>query len=251
MRQYEYAIIDDEYPSHLSVLQHFKLFPNYTCVDIFSSPKKALLFFQERDVDLIFLDIEIQEMNGFQFLETLKKNIFVVILTAYPEKYSASAHNYYFDKDLVFFTNKAQFSYYLPKIIARFEKMYFEKELIDRINQLSKNEINTFPKMNNKKPILLADILFITVIGHNIVLKMRNGEEFIFRMNFGELMDFLPANVFLLINRNTIVNILNISAFSDTTICIEEHHFIISTRKQKEVAETLKKQLEPLYQIIS
>jgi DNA-binding LytR/AlgR family response regulator len=190
------------------------------------------------------------EMNGFQFVEALKKNIFVVILTAYPEKYSLSAHNIYLDKELLFFTNKAQFSYYLPKIITRFEKMQAEKEMISRLNQLTKNEITTFPKKINNNTIPLSEILFITVIGHNTVLRMKNDTEYVCRMQLGELESFLPANFFVLINRNTIVNTLNITAFSETTICINNHHFIVSTRKQNEVIKTLKAQIASLYQSI-
>lgn len=249
MKNFNYIIIDDEKPSHLSVLQHFKPYLNYTCTDSFFSPKEALIFLQDHEVDLIFLDIDMPEMNGFQFLEALNKKIFVVILTAYPDKYSLEAHNCCFEKDLVFFSNKAQFSYYLPKIITRFEKMYVAKETIHRINQLSKNEIHTFPKKHNNHPILLADILFITVIDHNIILKMKTQEEFVFRMSFSELKNCLPTN-FVLINRNTMVNILNITAFNDISVHIGEHHFNISAGRRKEVIETLKEQLEPFRNII-
>jgi len=246
MKNFKYVVIDDEFPSHLTVRQYFKAYPNYTCAATFCSPEKALLFLQEHEIDLIFLDIEMPEMNGFQFLEALKKSIFVVIHTAYPEKYGLDAHNYY-EKDLVFFSNKAQFSYYLPKIITRFEKMHVEKEMIDRINQLSKNEIYTFPKMFKNKPILLVDILMITVIGHNIVLKMRNGDEIIFRMTLREIMGFLPTNIFLQIRRNEIINVLQITAFTDTTVCLNDKHLHISTRKQKEIVQFLKAQKQELY----
>jgi DNA-binding LytR/AlgR family response regulator len=248
MKNYKYIIIDDEFPIHLSIKQYFKAFPNYTCAHAFLSPEEALVFLQEHEIDLIFLDIEMPEMNGFQFLEALKKNFFVVILTAYPEKYSLSAHDIYLDKELIFFTNKAQFSYYLPKIIMRFEKMQAEKEMIDRINQLSKNEITTFPKKITDDPIHLSEILFITVIGHNTVLRMKNDSEHVFRMKLSELDSFLPASTFVLINRNTIVNTLHITAFSETTICIRHHHFMVSTRKQNEVFNILKKQKASLYQ---
>jgi DNA-binding LytR/AlgR family response regulator len=250
MKKFKYIVIDDEYPSQWSVLQHFKPYQNYQCVKVFYSPEEALLFLQEHEVDLIFLDIEMPEMNGFQFLEALQKNIFVVILTAYPEKYSLSAHNFFLDKELIFFTNKAQFSYYLRKIIARFEKMNSEKEMIDRINQLSKSEITTFPKKINKESVLLADILFFTVIGHNIVLRMKNEEELISRMNLGELTSFLPESIFLPINRSTIVNMLYITSFTDSTISINDHHFFLSTPKQKKVIETLKTKLSSLYKIM-
>jgi len=246
MKKFKYVIIDDEYPSHLTVRQYFKAYTNYACAATFFDPEKALLFLQEHEIDLIFLDIEMPEMNGFQFLEALKKNIFLVIHTAYPEKYSLDAHKYY-EKDLVFFSNKAQFSYYFPKIIARFEKLHVEKEIIDRINQLFKNEIHTFPKVFNNKPIPLVDILMITVIGHNIVLKMKNGEEIIFRMSLRELTSFLPANNFLQIQRSVIINVLYVTAFTDTTVCINEKHLHISTRKQNGIVQILKAEKQELY----
>jgi DNA-binding LytR/AlgR family response regulator len=251
MKKFNFVIIDDDCLLHLPVIKYFKNYPNYTCVNVFYEAKDALLYLQEHDVDLIFLDIEMPEMNGFQFLEALTKKVYVVFLTAYAEKYSLTAHNYFYDKDLVIFTNKAQFSFYLPKILARFEKMYVEKEMIGIIHQLSKNEVNTFPKTTNDKPIPLVDIDFITVIGHNIVVRIKNGEEHVFRMNLSDLTNLLPKNIFLSINRSTIVNMFSITSFSDATISINEHHFIISTRKHKEVAEILREQQHLLCQSLN
>jgi len=246
MKNFKYIVIDDEYPSHLIVRHHFKAHLDYTCIATFFDPKMALSFLQEHEIDLIFLDIKMPGMDGFQFLEALKKNIFVVFFTAYPEEYSLNAHNY-IDKNMVFFSNKAQFSHYLPRILAHFEKIHEEKEIINKINQLFNNEIYTFPKKINNKPILLADIVFITVIKHNIVLKMKNGEEIIDRLTLCELMSFLPSDIFLQIRRNTIINIISVTAFTDTTICLEDQHFRISTRRQKTVIQTLKKQMHELY----
>jgi len=249
MKKFKYIIVDAEYPAHLMVQQHFKTRSNYTCIATFLDPKKALVFLQEHEIDLIFLDIEIPEMDGFQFIEALNKNIFVVILATYPEKHSLCAH-YYIDKNLVFFSGKAQFFTYFSKIITRFEKMYAEKEIVNRINQLFKKEIYTFPKIMNKAPIPLTDILMIMVIGHYIVLELKNGEEVVYRMTLRELMSFLPGT-FLQIKRNVIINIIYITAFTNSTVCIEDRHFFISTRKQKEVIQTLKNQLYPLYKIMN
>ena len=245
MKNFKYIIIDDEYPAHLTIQQQFSSRPNYTCMATFFNPEKALMFLQDHKVDLIFLDIEMPEMDGFQFLETLIKNTFVVILTAY-EKYSLRAHPYYLDKNLVTFATKAQFSYYFPKIIAHFEKKYAEKKIINRIDQLSKNEIRTFPKMINNRALSLADILFITVVKHNIVLQMNDGEEIVDRMSLCELIKILPTNTFLQIRRDIIINIVYVTAFTDTTVCLEDYHFRISARKQKEVVQILKTKMHKL-----
>jgi DNA-binding LytR/AlgR family response regulator len=245
MEKYRYIIIDDEPLSHLTVSHRFKNYPNYTCAATFYNPVEALKFLQENDIDLIFLDIEMPEMDGFQFLEALKKRIFVVILTAYSERYSHEAHDFY-DRDLVFFSNKAQLLYYFPKIIARFEKLYAEKEIINRVEQLSKNEPHTFPRMVNNKSILFTDIRIIMVIGHHTVLKMRTGEEHIFRMTFRELKNFLPANLFFHIKRNIIINIIYVTAFNDTTICLDEEHFVISLKINKNIISDLRTALQEL-----
>jgi len=245
MERYKYIIIDDEIPSQISLRHHFKQYKNYRCVATFVSPKKALVYLLKNQVDLIFLDIQMPEMSGFEFLEQLEKDIFTVLFTAYEEKHSLEAHKYY-DKNLVNFTNKAQFKFFLPKIITRFEKMYKDKEIVERVNLLSKNEVRFFPQKSNSKAIPLTEIIYIEVIGHNIVLKIRNKEEEIFRMTMRELLDFLPTHVFFQIKRNIIINIDYVTAFSKTTVCIDDQHFIISKKNRFEIFSALKSQKQKL-----
>ena len=246
MEKYKFIIVDDEFPLHLTMKNHLKPYPKYEFVKSFFDPEEALIFLKDNHIDLIFLDIKMPKMNGFQFLEALNKPVFVVILTAYQEEYSLDAHHYYMDKDLVFFSNKAQIGYYLPKIIARFEKMYEERKIVNRVNQLAKNEIDIFPKKTNGISIAFADIVLIEVIGHNIVLKMNNQEEFVFRMTFRKLISFLPQKIFFQIKRNLIINIGYVTAFTETTVCIAEQHYTISSKIKTDVIQTLNKQKQIL-----
>jgi len=245
MKNYKYIVVDDELPALVVVKHYLKKYPNYVCAAIFSDPLKALEFIQKNEIDLIFLDIDMPLMDGFQFLETLNKRIFVVFITAYPDRFSFDAHQYY-DKDLVFFANKAQFSYYLPKIIIRFEKMYNEKEIINRVHSITENKIQTFPIMLNKKAIPLQDIIHILVIGHNIVLKMTNNEELVYRISFKELIKILPPQLFLRISRNRIINIFHVTAFTNTTVCVGDEHFGISLKCRKEIVAQLQSKREIL-----
>jgi len=246
MGKYKYIIVDDDHLAYLPLQYNLKNYSKYECKGIFFNPEHALIYLKENEIDLIFLDIEMPEMSGFQFLEALHKSIFVVFLTAYREKYSCEAHQYY-DKDLVFFSNKAQFFYYLPKIITRFEKMYEEKMVLNRVYQLSKNEIRTFPIMINNKPILLADIVYFKIFGHNTLIKMKDGEEHILRMSFRELKNMVPSNIFYKIRRNIIINIDYVTSFTETTVCVESLHIIISTMNRKGVVPVLKEKKELLY----
>jgi DNA-binding LytR/AlgR family response regulator len=249
MEKFKYIIVDDDYPSQLAVLHHLNKLPNYRCVATFYSPMEALIFLQDQKIDLIFLDIEMQEMSGFKFLETFNKNIFVIFLTAYPKKYSEAAHQYYFDKDFIAFCNKAQFSFFLPKLIAYFEKLYQEKEILERINKLYKNEVHTFPKTINGSPVLLSDIVFIQIIGHHCILNLKNREEFICRMTMNELINILPGHIFFQIARSIVINIVHTTAFTDSTVCIVDKHFSISKVNRKRVIRALQTYKEELYKV--
>jgi len=240
MEKYKYIIVDDDHPAHLVFTHYFNEYPDYECVGKFYNPIEALDFLQEHKVDLIMLDIEMQEMTGFQFLEALEKKVFVAFITAFPKKYAEDSHKYYFDKDLVIFCNKSQLNYFFPKIIARFEKMAQEKEILEKINGLCNNDVHTFPKPINGKSVFLSDILYIEIIGHYCVLKMKNNKENITRMSMGELTDCLPEQIFLQISRSKIINILHTTAFTDTTVCIAGYYFNVSRTNRKKVIQVLR-----------
>jgi DNA-binding LytR/AlgR family response regulator len=118
---------------------------------------------------------------------------------------------------------------------------------LNRAKQLSKNEISTFPKMLKNNSIPLTDIVHITVIGHNVALKMKNGEELIYRMTLLELVDFLPSDFFLQITRNMLINIGYVTSFTDSSVCVEDQHFMISVRNRKKIVPALKAQRNFLY----
>jgi len=251
MEKYKYIIVDDDFPAHLVLTHYFKNFPDYKCVGAFHNPVEALHFLQEHNVDLILLDIEMQEMSGIQFLEALEKNIFVAFITAFPERYSEETHKYYFDKDLVMFCNKAQLNYFFPKIITRFEKMAQEKEVLERINNLCNNKVHTFPKTISGNSILLSEVLYIEIIGHHSVLKMKNNDEHVTRMSMGELTNFLSEQTFIQISRNKIINIVHVTAFTDTTVCIDSYFFNISRNHREKVIQALRAYREELKELRS
>jgi len=240
MDKYKCIIIDDEFPSQIAISKQLKKIPNITCIATFDNPVEALSFLQVNQIDLIFLDIEMPRMNGFQFLETLKQDIFVVLLTAYESKYGLEAHKYFYDENLIIFTNKAQVSFYLPKIIDKFERVHRERKIIHRISKLSKNETHTFPKKINNQTILFSDIRIIKVVGHYIALMMKNNEEHIFRMSLKELLIFLPEKLFFRIKRNTIINIIYVTALNETTVSLDNDHFIVSLKFNPEIISDLK-----------
>ena len=86
------AILDDELHCVESLVLHLQsLFPEITVAYKATSPVEALEKLKEIDFDLLFLDIEMPVMNGFEFLNSMEEITFDVIFTTAYSQYAVKA----------------------------------------------------------------------------------------------------------------------------------------------------------------
>lgn len=64
-----------------------------TCCGTFANPVGIEKCIEENNVSLIFLDIEMPQMSGFDFLDKYKKDIQIVVISA-SRKYALEAYDY-------------------------------------------------------------------------------------------------------------------------------------------------------------
>ncbi|MCW8980417.1 MAG: response regulator, partial [Altibacter sp.] len=87
MKKTTAIIIDDEI-SALKGLQHKveKLFPEIEILETYQKPETAIVALKKKSPDIVFLDIEMPRMNGFELLAALETISFqVIFVTAYNE----------------------------------------------------------------------------------------------------------------------------------------------------------------------
>ncbi|WP_397363102.1 LytR/AlgR family response regulator transcription factor [Olleya sp. R77988] len=110
-------LIDDEISNLKGLEQKLgKLFPNITIQNTFQKPEDAIKALQVKQPDLVFLDIEMPRINGFELLTQLNEVDFqVIFVTAYSEyaieAFKQNAIDYVLkpidDNDLKIAVNKA------------------------------------------------------------------------------------------------------------------------------------------------
>ncbi len=110
-------LIDDEISNLKGLEQKLgKLFSEITIVDTFQKPEDAIAALKQQQPDLVFLDIEMPRINGFDLLAQLDNIQFqVIFVTAYSdyaiEAFKKNAIDYVLkpidDKDLIVAVNKA------------------------------------------------------------------------------------------------------------------------------------------------
>ena len=80
-----YLIIDDEYIAHDIIKGYCDLLPNMKLMKNCYDGLEAFEYLNKNEVDLIFLDLNMPKLKGFDFLKTLKNPPKVIVTTAYQE----------------------------------------------------------------------------------------------------------------------------------------------------------------------
>lgn len=95
MEKIRIALVDDEAHCTASLEIHLtETGKNIELCGIFNKPKEALAFLKSTDVDLLFLDIEMPLLNGFDLLNLLEEIKFDVIFVTAYNQYAINAFKY-------------------------------------------------------------------------------------------------------------------------------------------------------------
>lgn len=87
------GIVDDELLARKVLEEYCAKIDNFQLVLSTGNPLEFVNFVQQNEVDLIFLDIEMPELNGMEILRSMIKPPKVILTTAYSE-YALESYNY-------------------------------------------------------------------------------------------------------------------------------------------------------------
>lgn len=199
--------IDDE-PLALEVISKFCRRIGGMEVSVFVDPEKGLHFIQETAPELVFLDIEMENVSGLDIARRLPENTCFIFTTAYLD-YALDG----FELDAVDYLHK-------PFPFDRFRAAY-EKALrrIAGINLKANAEEYIVVKQEyNNVRIPLADILYIEAMeGYSKIFKVSGGCV-VSRILLKKVMDMLPDKGFLRIHRSFVVPTSKIESYSKQSV---------------------------------
>ena len=78
-------IIEDEIPAQKIINSFLNKLPNVELLGLFNSAIEANGFLNANAVDLVFLDINLPDMSGLDFIKTVKNPPDIIMTTAYPD----------------------------------------------------------------------------------------------------------------------------------------------------------------------
>jgi DNA-binding LytR/AlgR family response regulator len=197
----------------------------------FITIKEAVSFLTGNRVDIIFLDIEMQNENGFDVLDQLVYSPQVILTTSKTE-YAYSA----FERNVTDFLKKP-FTY--QRFYAAIEKAITAIEVSDSYKEEEEKEDHIFIKADGKLVRLLNDdILFVESMG-DYVRFVTADKKYISHNTIKCLEGKMSGSIFMKVHRSYIVNITKVANIRDNILFISNHEIPISKANRPEVMKRI------------
>mgnify|MGYP006294851239 CR=1 FL=1 len=214
--------VDDEILALKKIERYAQKVDYLNLMKTFDNALSTFSYLRGNPVDLIFLDIQMDELTGIQMLETLKNPPLVILTTAYDE-YALKAY----ELDVVDYLLKPipfeRFLKAVEKAYARFSsEKATNKEKITSAPQTPEEDANNyiFVKSGNKNiKVCFNKILYIE--GMRDYLQIHTEDRKIMTLlNFKKLEKILDPEKFIRVHKSYIISMDKIDYIEHNTIKI-------------------------------
>src|ERR1700743_2885970 len=212
-------VVDDE-PLALHILEDYiSKMPFLTLVKSTTNPIEALTLVQEGGVDLVFLDVQMPELTGIQFLKIANGRVKVILTTAYSqyalEGYELDVADYLL-KPIAF----DRFYTAVQKVRERLTPAAAVAPIKEEPAQPDLLSDFIFVKTEHKiQKVYLNDILFIEGLKDYISI-FTPSERIITLQNMKKMEDALPEKYFIRVHKSYIVSLNKIDSIERSRIWI-------------------------------
>ncbi|HVX26234.1 MAG TPA: LytTR family DNA-binding domain-containing protein [Parafilimonas sp.] len=181
-----------------------------------NSAKEGIFAIKKFKPRLIFLDVEMPWMNGFEMLETFDHIDFCIIFTTAYDKFAAkafriSAVDYLLKpidiNDLKIAVKKAE-----EKILAS-EGTVNIQNLLHNIKQPSQQQKIAFPQREGYEFIAAENILYCHAEGAYTYIHLTGNKKFLVSKTLGDVEEMLPSDIFIRIHHSIVINLQHITNF--------------------------------------
>lgn len=222
-------IVDDEHIARKILSDYVGKVPELELVASCSSALQALNHIKQDNIDVLFLDIQMPDLTGLDFLKILPNRPSTILTTAYSE-YAVQSY----ELDVID---------YLLKPID-FDRFY---KAVTKVISLKDSKVNypinisplkptdnLFIKADNKIiKVAFQDIVVINGQGPYVQLITIDNRKIMSLQSMSKLEELLPTN-FHRIHRSHIVNIDHIDSIDGNMVKLKGHTAIVSKNKRDE-----------------
>lgn len=220
--------IDDEPLALKQISSYIQKIPDLNLIQAFPSALKAMEFLHNIKVDLMFVDINMPDLSGMDFVKSLSKPPKVIFTTAYRE-YAVEGFQVDAADYLVKPISFTAFTKSVNKCIDR----YFKHEEVSPI--INRKDDFLFIKSEYKiVRINLNDIKYVEGMRDYVRIHLSNDIPIMALLGMKNLMENLPSKNFMRVHRSYIVNLHKITTIERNRIIFDKDIYIPVSEQYKD-----------------
>lgn len=196
-------VIDDEPKGLTSLIKELQRHSHYVAVvQSFSDPREGVHFLNENKVDVLFLDVEMPELNGFEVLKSIDTGQLSVVIVSAFEKYGVQA------------IKAGTLDYLLKPLISTEVDLCIEKLLKVKDQERSGNhQMISIPINGGFRVVKADDISLITSDNSYVKISYSDTNSEIIARSIREFENSLPAHQFIRVDNRVIVNLKHVKTY--------------------------------------
>ncbi len=217
-------IIEDEIPAQNILKNYINKIPDLDIIATFNSATEAHLFFKANTTDLVFLDINLPDISGIDFIKTVTTPPIVIMTTAYP---NYAANSFELDTIADYLVKPFSFDRFLKSInkAKRLDSSSESNETTGATNTFFLNVDKTLHK------ITIDEILYIESDRNYITVASING-KLTYLDTLRNWIEKLPQD-FVQVHKSFLINTKHISKISGNELYINSHKIPIGRTYKK------------------
>ncbi|MBL0191054.1 MAG: response regulator transcription factor [Saprospiraceae bacterium] len=214
------VLIDDEIACTSSLQIELNTYcPTIEIVALFNSPDDAILYLKANPPDLVFLDVDMGVMTGFDLLRHLKDISFEIIFVTAHENFALKAFEYRASDYLL----KPILKHRLIESVERVSQKIQHKRAAEK-GQISKNEGGEqrakaqvqsipIPTSDGLEMLKIMDIIVIEADGNYCHIQMEGGKKLVVTKSIKEFDQMLQSHNFVRTHNSYLVNINHVKKY--------------------------------------
>lgn len=225
-------VVDDESIAVKGIINNINKLDFLEATDSCSSALEAADILKKKEIDLMFLDINMPHLSGMEFLESLEKPPLTIITTAYSE-YALDG----FRLHVVDYLMKPIPFQRFFQAVSKVQEL-FRSQLILQ-NESEEPKSNMYVRQGDSfQRIVWEDILYAEGMQNYIRLYFKD-KTLTIHQTMMSLEEMLPKDSFFRIHRSFLVNISYIDSISGGRLFIKGKELPISKQRRDELLNTV------------
>lgn len=230
--------VDDE-PRALEIIENFISKIDFlNLVDKFRNPLDALDFLLQNEIDLIFLDINMPDIAGTEFVKILNQKPMIIFTTAYSE-YAIESYNL---NAIDYLLKPFEFDRFL-KAVIKAKEIFKLKSGVENKHTVNLSPIDNKIQLKSGSEtfhVKIEDIKYIEGLG-NYVNVYLSGKKIATYISLKEFLEKLPTERFIRIHKSYIVSLNHIKSFENHQLKLDDKTIPIGKNYRKDFIDFMKK----------